>query len=135
MTSLVLRTTAAYLLPLLTLFSLFLLVRGHHAPGGGFAGGLIAGSAFALYALAYGADRCRAVLRVRPKSLIAAGLLVALMSGLFGVAAEGAFLAGVHPEIELPETEISSVLLFDAGVYLLVTGAIVLLILTIQEAV
>ena len=45
MTSLILRTTTRFVLPLLLLFSVFLLVRGHHEPGGGFSGGLVAAAA------------------------------------------------------------------------------------------
>ena len=51
MISLILRTATRYLLPLLLLFSIFLLLRGHNEPGGGFVAGLVAATAFALYAL------------------------------------------------------------------------------------
>jgi multicomponent Na+:H+ antiporter subunit B len=53
MTSLILRTISRYYLPLLLLFCIFLFVRGHHEPGGGFVGGLVASTAWALYALAF----------------------------------------------------------------------------------
>ena len=52
MKPLILPTAARFLLPLLLLFSAFLLLRGHNAPGGGFAAGLVAAAAFALYAIA-----------------------------------------------------------------------------------
>jgi multicomponent Na+:H+ antiporter subunit B len=56
------------------LFSLFLLFRGHNEPGGGFVGGLVAATAFALYAIAYGIVRARQALRVDPRTLIGIGL-------------------------------------------------------------
>jgi L-alanine-DL-glutamate epimerase-like enolase superfamily enzyme len=58
MNSLILRTAARYLLPLLILFSIFLLFRGHNEPGGGFVAGLVAAAAFALYALAADVEGC-----------------------------------------------------------------------------
>ncbi|HMN02746.1 MAG TPA: MnhB domain-containing protein, partial [Geobacter anodireducens] len=66
MQSLFLATAVRLLLPLLLLFSLFLLLRGHNEPGGGFVGGLVAAAAFALHALAHGVAAARRVLRVEP---------------------------------------------------------------------
>ena len=54
LTSPIFRTAARLLMPLLLLFSVFLLLRGHNEPGGGFVGGLVAAAAFALYAVAFG---------------------------------------------------------------------------------
>ncbi|MBT8043099.1 MAG: Na(+)/H(+) antiporter subunit B, partial [Pontiella sp.] len=53
MTSIILRTATRYMFPPLLVFSIYILLRGHHYPGGGFVGGLFAGSAFALYTLAF----------------------------------------------------------------------------------
>ena len=53
-------------MPLLLLFSVFLLLRGHNEPGGGFVGGLVAAAAFALYAIAFGVQRARQALLVEP---------------------------------------------------------------------
>jgi len=52
MTSLILRTATRYLFPIIMLFSVYVLLRGHNEPGGGFVGGLAAASAYTLYALA-----------------------------------------------------------------------------------
>ena len=81
MNSPIFRTAARLLMPLLLLFSVFLLFRGHNQPGGGFVGGLIAAAAFALYAIAFGVQRARQALLVRPMTLLGAGLLIALVSG------------------------------------------------------
>ena len=72
------RTAARLLMPLLLLFSVFLLLRGHNEPGGGFVGGLVAAAAFALYAIAFGVQRARQALLVKPMTLLGAGLLIAL---------------------------------------------------------
>ena len=59
-------------MPLLLLFAVFLLLRGHNEPGGGFVGGLVAAAAFALYAIAYGVERARRALLVKPLTLLGA---------------------------------------------------------------
>ena len=82
MTSPIFRTAARLLMPLLLLFSVFLLLRGHNEPGGGFVGGLVVAAAFALYAFAFGIGRARRALLVDPLTLIGAGLLLALASGV-----------------------------------------------------
>ena len=68
MTSLILRTATRFLMPLLLLFALFLLFRGHNEPGGGFVGGLVVAAAFVLYAIAYGVDAGRRALLVDPST-------------------------------------------------------------------
>ena len=59
MTSLILRTATRFLMPLLLMFALFLLLRGHNAPGGGFVGGLVVAAAFVLYGIASGTPAAR----------------------------------------------------------------------------
>ena len=73
LTSPIFRTAARLLMPLLLLFAVFLLLRGHNEPGGGFVGGLVAAAAFALYAIAYGVDRARRALLVKPLTLLGVG--------------------------------------------------------------
>jgi multicomponent Na+:H+ antiporter subunit B len=137
MNSLILRTTIRLLLPLLMLFSIFLLSRGHNEPGGGFAGGLVASAGFALYSLAYDAQAARRILHVDPLQLAAGGLLIALTSGLIGWLAGVPFLTGVWIQVLLPgigEVKIGTPLLFDLGVYLLVAGVILSIVFTMEEA-
>ena len=85
MKSLILRTATRFLMPLLLLFAVFLLLRGHNEPGGGFVGGLVVSAAFVLYAIAYGVDAGRRALLVDPSTLLSVGLLVALVSAIPGV--------------------------------------------------
>jgi multicomponent Na+:H+ antiporter subunit B len=137
MNSLILRTTIRLLLPLLVLFSIFLLGRGHNEPGGGFAGGLVASAGFALYSLAYDAEAARRILHLDPIRLAAIGLLAALTSGLVGWLAGAPFLTGVWLKFSLPglgEVDLGTPLLFDIGVYLLVTGVILSIVFTMEEA-
>jgi multicomponent Na+:H+ antiporter subunit B len=134
MSRLIPATAARFLLPLLLLFSLFLLLRGHHEPGGGFAGGLVAAAAFTLYGLATDAAAARAVLRVPPRHLIGAGLLLALASGLVPLAAGQPFLTGSWVSLPLAgeRIEIGTPLVFDVGVYLAVIGVTLTIVLALS---
>ncbi len=130
--SLILRTTTRVLMPLLLLFSFFELLRGHNEPGGGFVGGLLAAGGICLYMLAHGVDGARRVLRVDPRTLIGAGLLLALAAGLVPVFRGDPFLTGVWAEGKVPGIgKVSTVLLFDIGVYLVVAGTTLLMVLSL----
>lgn len=134
MNSLVLRTTTRAVTPLLVAFSLFMLLRGHNEPGGGFIGGLLAVTAFALYALAFDARRAQKLLRVSPRTLTVLGLLLATGSGCLAWLADQPFMRGLWLPFDLPaELKLGTVLLFDIGVYLVVLGAAMLILLTLGE--
>lgn len=134
MKSLILSTATYYLLPLLLLFSIFLLIRGHNQPGGGFVGGLVAAAALALYAIAQGTAAVRRAIRVRWGAVIGVGLLTAMASGLLGLANGQPFMTGqwhAHPVPLLGK--VGTPLLFDVGVYLVVLGVTVMIIFTLAE--
>ncbi|WP_017607355.1 DUF4040 family protein [Nocardiopsis xinjiangensis] len=119
------RTVAKFLLPILVIWSLYLLARGHNEPGGGFIGGLVGGSAFALTYLAASSDAA-ARIRLAYPAIIGSGVLVALGSGLLGFF-EGSFLLPLHAEIPLPGGDyyhFTTALIFDVGVYLAVVGVL-----------
>jgi multicomponent Na+:H+ antiporter subunit B len=134
--SLILATAARYLLPLLLLFSVFLLLRGHNAPGGGFAGGLVAAAAFALYGVAHGTPQTRRTLAIAPRTLIGAGLLVACSAGMLSLARGLPFLTGLWMYVDLPgiaRLELGTPVLFDLGVYMAVLGVALMIILSLAE--
>lgn len=136
MTSLILSTAARYLLPLLLLFSFFILLRGHNEPGGGFIGGLVAAAAFALNAIAFDARSTRRTLRIDPRMLIPAGLSIALVSAIIPVFYGDSFMTGKWFSVFVPgleQLDIGTPLLFDCGVYLLVLGVALTMILTLTE--
>ena len=117
------------------MFSLFLLLRGHDAPGGGFVGGLVAAAAFALYAFATSVTRARDALRRSTFRLIGLGLLFTFVSGLPGLFAGQAFLRALWTSVEIPLIgKLSSVLLFDTGVLLLVVGVTLTIVFAMAEA-
>ena len=122
-----LATGARTMVPTLVLFSVFLLVVGHDVPGGGFAGGLLVSTALLLMFLAFGQRGLRRVLPIEPEVVLGAGLGLAMLAGLVGLLLEGAFLAYIFSSFEAPligEIKISSLLLFDLGVYTLVIGVV-----------
>ncbi|HET9265997.1 MAG TPA: Na+/H+ antiporter subunit B [Vicinamibacterales bacterium] len=130
MTSQIFRAAARILMPLLLLFSIFLLVRGHNQPGGGFVGGLVASAAFALYSIAYGVERARRALLVEPLTLLGAGLLIALVSGLPAALRGQPFLTA---QWMLQPVVIGTPLVFDVGVFLVVTGVVLMMVFTLAE--
>ena len=123
-------------MPLLLLFSVFLLFRGHNKPGGGFIAGLVAAAAFSLYAIANDVRAARALVRVEPQTLLGAGLLLAIMSGLFSSTGGGDFLTGVWGDVYLPlvgKVSLGTPLFFDIGVYFVVIGVALMDVLTLAE--
>lgn len=134
MSSVILSTAIRLLLPLLLLFSVFLLLRGHNEPGGGFVGGLVAAAAIALYALAEGAGAAQRLLKLDPRSLIAFGLALALTSGIIPLLFGQPLLTGLWLPFPLPVLgHVGTPLLFDLGVYLLVAGMALLIVLSLME--
>ena len=136
MSSLILRKAARYLFPVIILFSIYALLRGHNDPGGGFVGGLAAASAFVLYELAFDVKATKTILQVDSLSLIGWGLLMACGSGVFSMLSGQAFLTSQWIEIPIsPEwhIKIGLPLLFDAGVYLVVLGVTLAIILSLAN--
>lgn len=132
--SLILSTATRYLLPLLLLFSFFLLLRGHNEPGGGFVGGLVAAAAFALYAIALDVEAARGVLKVDPRILIGVGVLTAASSGILSLLAGKPFLTALWFKQPLPVLgKVGTPLFFDIGVYLLVLGVTLMIIFSLVE--
>ena len=133
--SLVLETTARFLEPLLLLFSVFLLLAGHNEPGGGFSGGLVAAAAFSLHALAFGVASARRALWIAPARLIAAGLLLAAGSGLAAAMRGAPVFTGLWATVTFGDTplKVGTPLVFDAGVYCVVVGVVMMFLFAMSE--
>lgn len=136
MKTLILKTASGYLLPVLLLFSVFILLRGHYLPGGGFVGGLVASIAFVLHAFANGLENTKYLLRIHPGFLMPFGLSVAFLSGLSPIfIADLPFMTGVWMSQPIPVIGmVGSALFFDTGVYLVVIGVTLTIIFTITES-
>lgn len=110
------------------LFSVFLLFAGHNAPGGGFIGGLVAGAAFMLRYVGGGAADVQRVEPLAPEVLLGGGVTVAVCAGIGSLVAGGDFLESGYRQLDLPllgKVSLTSVLVFDVGVYLVVVGLVV----------
>lgn len=124
MSSLILQTATRFLAPALVLFSLFMFLRGHDHPGGGFIGGLLLAAGLALVALAHGTGEVLRMLRVDPVLVVAAGLAAAIGAAALGPLFGEEPLTVLWTGLPIPGFgKLGTALLFDAGVLLVVVGA------------
>ncbi|MDY7221845.1 Na(+)/H(+) antiporter subunit B [Halalkalibacterium halodurans] len=117
-------------------FSVYLFFAGHNDPGGGFIGGLMTASAFLLMYLAFDMDSMKKALPFNFTALIAIGLLLAIFTGVYSMLEGDPFLTQYFDYFQLPilgETELTTALPFDLGIYLVVIGIALTIILTIAE--
>lgn len=136
MKSVILKTASNYLLPLLLLFSVFILLRGHYLSGGGFVGGLVASIAFVLHAFAYGIEAGKKIFKRSPGVLIVIGLLICISMGILPMFFGKPFMTGLWLEDPVPVIgAVGTALFFDTGVFLLVIGATLTILFTISETV
>lgn len=134
MKSLILRTASHYLLPLLLLFSLFILFRGHYLPGGGFLGGLVAATALVLHYFAYGMADAKALLVYHPGALLPFGLSLSFIAAIVPLFFGEPLMTGIwYPNPAPVIGMLGTALLFDLGVYFVVVGVTLLIIFTLAE--
>jgi multicomponent Na+:H+ antiporter subunit B len=135
MNTVIFRTIAPFLTALMMVFSVFVLLRGHNEPGGGFIGGLIGASALAIYGIACGVAPVRRAMVLHPMGISALGLLLSGLSGLPALAVGQPYLTALwtYPTVFGTELPLSTVLVFDIGVYLVVLGSITSILLGLEE--
>lgn len=134
MKTIIFKTASSYLLPLLILFSIFILLRGHYLPGGGFVGGLIASIAFVIHSFANGLEKTKTIIKFHPGFLIPVGLLLAIISGAAPLFIGQSFMTGLWMDDPIPVIGmVGSALFFDTGVYFVVVGITLTIIFTISE--
>lgn len=134
MRSTILQTASNYLLPLLLLFSVFILLRGHYHSGGGFVGGLVASIAFVVHSFAFGIKSAKSFFKYNPGFLIPFGLSISIISGLTPLVLGESFLTGLWiAESVAVLGSIGTALFFDIGVYFVVIGVTLTILFTIAE--
>ncbi len=137
MHSLILGATARIFFVVMLIASVWILVRGHNEPGGGFIGGLVGAAAFITLALATDVEATRRRLRLHPVVLMGVGLLMAFVSGLPGLIFDASYLH--HQWIKVPlgvaELKLGTTLIFDIGVYLVVVGGVLAFMFRLYEEV
>lgn len=135
------RITASWILPLALVVSVYIFMRGHNLPGGGFIAGLITSLALIIQYIVLGQDQTEQMIKAKSGRLyevwIGSGLTIA---GLTGIAAwfwARPFLTSAHVYVELPvlgKMHIASAVSFDLGVYITVVGAAMLLISVLGDS-
>ena len=132
---LLLRLAATLVLPLALVFTIYIFMRGHNLPGGGFIAGLITAVALVLQFMSLGQARAEAVLRAqngrRFVRWIGAGLGIAGLTGVAAFVWGRPFLTSAHGHPHVPvlgDLPLASAAMFDLGVYLTVVGATMLTI-------
>ena len=135
MRTVIFRTIAPYLSALMVLFSIFVLLRGHNEPGGGFIGGLIAASALAIFGIACGVASVRRAIVFHPMGVAGFGLFIGALAGTLSFFKHQPFMTSQWLIFDLFDVEIplSTPLIFDIGVYLVVVGAIGSIALALEE--
>lgn len=132
----ILQTVTRVAVYIILTFSVYLFLAGHHEPGGGFVGGLMVACAVTLLFLAFDVKTVRDGFPVDFKALAAAGVLLAVCTGMGSFLFGAPFLSHVFGTVYLPfigETELATAVLFDVGVALAVFGTAMSIIYTISE--
>jgi len=118
----------------LKLLAIWILLRGHHEPGGGFIAGLLIAAVIAMQGVAFGTDAAQAIFPVPPQYLLGGGLLISFSTVLGPALLGGAFMEHSQGVIRLPlfgDVFWSTAVLFDIGVFLVVVGTMKTVLLTI----
>ncbi|MDP1444269.1 monovalent cation/H+ antiporter subunit A [Acinetobacter schindleri] len=138
---LMLRITASWILPIALVISLYIFLRGHNLPGGGFIAGLITAMALIIQYIALGQDQTEQMLKAKSGRLyeiwIGVGLSIAGLTGLAAWFWGRPFLTSAHIYVNPPiigEMHLASAALFDVGVYVTVVGAVMLMISVLGDS-
>lgn len=131
MNSRIFNTCVKVIFPIQVMLSIIILFRGHNLPGGGFIGGLVLAVALILKALTTKEKVMEP--RIKPKYVMATGLLFSLCSGLIPFLFNETFLKGIWGTTSFLGFIPSTVFLFDLGVYLLVTGMVLQVVASLEQ--
>ena len=125
-----------WLFPVIIVIATFMLLRGHDLPGGGFIAGIVMSLGFILQYLAGGTRWVEERLRILPVLWIGWGLLLALLTGLGAMVLGQPFLTSAFAYADLPgigKVPMATALIFDLGVFALVVGATVLMLIALAH--
>lgn len=123
------------MLPMLLLFSVYILLRGHYLPGGGFVGGLVASIAFVLHGFANKIENTLKLLKYHPSVWIPVGLSICFVSAIAPMLLGRPVMTGLWFDTPLPVIgKVGSALFFDIGVFFVVIGVTLTILFTISES-
>jgi len=138
MSSLILRTANGIIFPLTLLFALYMTLKGHNAPGGGFIGGLVAAVALVLFRMSHGRDAMYRLMPIHPRVVIAVGLALATLTAIVPLFFGLPLLTSRAPYVDFgvgDPVHLPTALWFDLGVLLVVVGVSVGMIVRLGEEV
>ncbi|MEM9346981.1 MAG: MnhB domain-containing protein [Planctomycetota bacterium] len=138
MSSSILRTANGIIFPLTLLFALYMALKGHNFPGGGFIGGLVTAVALVLYRMSHGIDAMMRLMPIHPRVVVAVGLAIAGFTGIVPLFFGEPMLRTVAPYVNFgfgEDVHLPSALAFDVGVLLVVVGVAVGMIVRLGEEV
>ena len=135
MNTIIFRTIAPLIVATMLVFSVYVCLRGHNEPGGGFIGGLIAASALAILGMASSSAGARRALRFDPLSIAGFGVIIATASGMLSIFNGNPFLTSIWLYLDLGGTTVplSTPMIFDIGVYFVVFGTIAAVALSLED--
>ncbi|MCB1118434.1 MAG: Na(+)/H(+) antiporter subunit B [Chlamydiia bacterium] len=126
--SIILQTLSRYLFFIVTIVSLYLLIKGHQLPGGGFVGGLSSAIALSLFGMTLPIERVQALLPIDPFKFAFFGFALIILTGCFPLLIQLPFLTHYPFDINTP-------LLFDTGIYLIVLGIVTKLLFSLRKVI
>ncbi|MFW5882734.1 MAG: MnhB domain-containing protein [Verrucomicrobiota bacterium] len=135
--SLIFGLIARVLFFIANIFALYLLLRGHNYPGGGFIAGVLTAVSFILLSFTTGLERARALLRLDPVLIGVLGLTLAVLSSMVPLLFGDPFLRQYNFKPTVPvfgEVYFGTPLTFDIGVYLVVIAVLVKMIFILTES-
>jgi multicomponent K+:H+ antiporter subunit A len=132
----IMQTLTRLILPLMLMVAIYIFIRGHNLPGGGFIAGLIAAVALIVQYLSNGIDWTKKRLRFDKHTLIYLGLLIATLTGVVSMFIGYPFLTSAFTHVHWPivgEFEVASAIAFDLGVFLVVVGSTVMILVQLGK--
>lgn len=132
MSTVISRTASKLLVPLSLVFAMFIYFKGHQTPGGGFVAGLVAAVALIVQRMSEGNSSLKKMMPFPERVFIAIGLFMALGTGATALLLGLPFFTSSHGYLHLPTStgepydfEWATVMMFDFGVFMVVTGVVV----------
>jgi multisubunit Na+/H+ antiporter MnhB subunit len=136
MNNIILEKIARLFLRIVAIVSIFLLLRGHNSPGGGFIGGIVLAVGFIFYGIIFGSENIKKSIRLDTSVWIGIGLVLIFTAAIVPAFSGLAPLTGLWYTGSLPllgTLHIGTPLLFDTGIFIAVTGVILSIVISTME--
>jgi multisubunit Na+/H+ antiporter MnhB subunit len=135
--SFILDKISKYIFVFINILAIYIFLKGHNQPGGGFIAGVASAISLVILVMVYGVKETKALLKFDPIIMAACGLLIAYLTSLAPIFFNLPFLYHKMVHLHLPilgELHIGTPFLFDLGVYLVVVGVTSKMIMCLEEA-